>query len=163
MEVASIWKKCHGAPPTNQEKVALEELSIAAFVERVRAQQRQREQQQGLGKPIIYAEFNGYRLVAVGSELLWSKEWRTFHDFLFACLPRVIGQEWAANEQKQSPDSWHPLFRLHEAVRALRFEHHVPSRTIQSATLTGAAAAYLGLAYALYLLGHNAAVQDRLV
>ena len=157
------WKKCHGAPPTTREGFLLEEQTIAAFVERMRAQQLQREQQQGLGKPIIYAEFQGYRFVAVGSELLWSKDWRTFHDFLFAYLPRILGQDWGAEERGRSPDSWHPLFRLYEAVRVLRATHYVSGRTIQSAAMTGAAAAYLGLAYNLYLLAHNAAVQERLI
>jgi hypothetical protein len=129
----------------------------------MRAQQLQREEQQGLGKPIISAEFQGYRFVAVGSQLLWSTSWRTFHDFLFEYLPRVLGRDWGSKELKRPSESQHPLFRLHAAVAALRQSQRVPGQTIQTASMTGAAAAYLGLAYNLYLLAHNAALQDHLI
>ena len=46
----------------------------------------QREQQQGLGKPIVSAEVKGHRFVAVKNRLMHSKGWRTFHDFLIDYL-----------------------------------------------------------------------------
>ena len=157
------WKKCHGAAALTQDKASVDDRSLAAFAERMRAQQLQRQKQQGLGKPITSAEFQGYRFIAVGSQLLWSKSWRTFHDFLFEYPPRVLGKDWGSEELKQPPASQHPLLRLHAAVGELRQSHTVPGRSIQTASMTGAAAAYLGLAYNLYLLAHNAAVQDHLI
>ena len=40
------------------------------------ARQRELETQFGLGRPPISLELNGYRFVAVGSELHWSKSWK---------------------------------------------------------------------------------------
>jgi hypothetical protein len=159
------WKKCHGDVASSRgEASPLDaERSLAQFADVMRARQRQREQQQGLGIPITSAEFRGYRFVAVGNQVLWSRSWRTFHDFLFEYLPRVLGKEWGTVELKKPAPSQHPLFRLHAAVNRLRQGHTVSTQAIQTAVMTGAAAAYLGLAYHLYLLAHNAAVQDLLV
>jgi len=50
---------------------------------RQEAREHQRRLMQGLGKPIISFENQGYRVVCVGKEVRWSKSWRTFPDFLF--------------------------------------------------------------------------------
>jgi hypothetical protein len=49
--------------------------------QRKEAGEYQRRLMQGLGRPIISLELNGYRLVAVGKGIRWSNRWRTFHDF----------------------------------------------------------------------------------
>jgi hypothetical protein len=47
------------------------------------AAEQQRIEQQGLGKPIIATRMdNGHQFVAVNNRLLYSKKWKTFHDFL---------------------------------------------------------------------------------
>lgn len=129
----------------------------------MQAKQLQREKQQGLGRPIISEMFQGHRFVAVGSLLLYSKNWKTFHDFLFEYLPRVMGKDWGAAELAKPPAERHPLLQLHEAVKELRRQYGGRQRSIQSAPMTGAAAAYLGLAYNLYLLAHNASIQELLL
>ena len=58
------------------------------------AKEYRRRLMQGLGRPIISVEYQGYRLVAVGSALHWGKTWRTFHDFLFAYIRTVFTPEW---------------------------------------------------------------------
>ena len=65
---------------------------------RADADRVQRERQQGLGKPIISADFNGRRLVAVNNRLLHSKRWLTFHDFLCDYIKTAIGPEWGNAE-----------------------------------------------------------------
>jgi len=47
------------------------------------AREHQRRLMQGLSKPIISFESDGYRVVCIGNEVRWSKSWRTFPDFLF--------------------------------------------------------------------------------
>jgi len=56
---------------------------LRLVIERLKAREQQRVEQQGRGRPIISTEFQGYRLVAVGRETRYSKRWKTFADFLF--------------------------------------------------------------------------------
>lgn len=159
-------KHCHGAfgataVPSPDEGDRRE--SLRAHMAAMQARQLQREKQQGLGRPIISESFQGYRIVAVGNRLHYSKKWLTFHDFLFEYLPSVMGREWGASELKKPKSDRHPLFVLYAAVTELKRKHGGKSSAIQSAPMTGAAAAYLGLAYHLYLLAHNATLQEFLL
>ncbi len=139
------------------------DAALQARLEDIRARQFQRERQQGLGRPIISELFQGYRIVAVGSRIYYSKTWQTFHDFLFHYIASVFGQEWG-NAELAKPEAYrHPLLRLYGLVTKFQREHGSKPGTVQSAPITGGIAAYLGLAYNLYLLAHNVALQDRLL
>jgi hypothetical protein len=65
---------------------------------------------QGLGKGIISTEFKGTRFVAVGSELLYSEDWKTFHDFLNNYLKRLLG-DWFQQQAKLPQDQRHQIAR----------------------------------------------------
>src|SRR5437867_4686958 len=83
------FKRCHYKPRfelpylLRQAKIekALEQ-EARRLLEQRKAEEYQRQQQQGFGRPIISVEHQGYRFVAVGSRLLYSKTWKTFTDFL---------------------------------------------------------------------------------
>src|SRR5262245_54448454 len=75
------FKKCHGKTATEPAREP-DPDAIRRKLAEMEALQRQREQQQGLGRPIISNLFHGYRVVAVGGQLYYSKKWKTFHDFL---------------------------------------------------------------------------------
>lgn len=159
------FKRCHGAKagqvkPSHAPTV---DEALQARLAEIEARQLQRERQQGLGRPIISESFQGYRIVAVGSRIYYSKKWQTFHDFLFHYIASVFGQEWGNAELAKPESDRHPLVRLYGLVTKFQREHAADSGTVQSAPMTGAIAAYLGLAYNLYLLAHNVALQDRLV
>lgn len=86
------FKKCHGAntaPTFTVHRGPLPE-EIRKQFEALQAQETQRQQQQGLGKPIISALFHGYRFVAVGGQLFYSHRWKTFHDFLEHYMKRRV-------------------------------------------------------------------------
>jgi hypothetical protein len=56
----------------------------AVFQKKLRemeAERVQREKQQGLGRGIISAEMNGYRIVCVGNQVHYSRSWKTFPRF----------------------------------------------------------------------------------
>jgi hypothetical protein len=124
----------------------------------------QRERQQGLGKPIISASFRGTRLVAVKNRLLQSKGWKTFHDFLGDYIKIAIGPAWGNAEIAKPPEQRHPMIVWYQALC-----RHQRAFVDQAGTLlhgmpeTGAAAAYLHLAYDLYALDHNAELQASLL
>lgn len=159
------FKRCHGAhagqfQPSRAPTI---DEALQARLAEIKARQLQRERQQGLGHPIISESFQGYRIVAVGSRIYYSKKWQTFHDFLFHYIASVLGQEWGNAEIAKPEADRHPLFRLYGLVTKYRHEHGGKSSSVQSAPMTGAITAYLGLAYNLYLLAHNAILQDRLL
>ncbi|MDD1537898.1 MULTISPECIES: SEC-C domain-containing protein [unclassified Bradyrhizobium] len=122
-----------------------------------------RLQQQGKGRPIISFRAANQQIVSVGNDVHWSSKWKTFPDFLLDYIKIKLGPEWAAGELAKSSAEQHPLMQWAH----LCYEHQ--KKTIKnagevaSAPVTGAVAAYLGTAYALYLLQHNVELQERLL
>jgi hypothetical protein len=142
------------------ESVARMHLELA----RMEARERQRRLMQGLGRPIISFEDHGYRIVAVGNELRWSKAWRTFPDFLFDYIKYVFTPEWGNAELKKPEGEQHPLLGWYRKVCLFQRAHLGAAQgTISEAPMTGAVRAYLGLACDLYLCAHNAELPDLLV
>lgn len=128
------------------------------------AREQRRREMQGHGAPIVSVEHAGHRLVAVRNRLHWSKSWKTFEDFLFDYIKNALGPEWGTGELKKPEEERHPLLnwytRLCEFQRA---NMTGPPGSIHQAHMSGAAKAYLHLAYDLYLIDHNAELQASLV
>ena len=111
---------------------------------------------QGLGRPIISCEDHGYRVVAIGKQLRWSKGWRTFPDFLFDYIKLVLTPEWGNAELAKPEAQRHPLMGWYQKVCDFQRAHlNTVVNGIHEASMTGAVRAYLGLAYDLYLCAHN--------
>ena len=129
-------------------------------MEEHQAAEMQRQQQQGLGKPIISEMFHGYRFVAVGNRLYYSNRWKTFHDFLDHYIKSVLGGEWGTEELQKPATERHPLLVWYET--GTRYMNRLMSEPgkVHIAPMTGAVAAYLGLAYNLYLIAHNVKLQE---
>ncbi|MDA0306926.1 MAG: SEC-C metal-binding domain-containing protein [Proteobacteria bacterium] len=160
------YKKCHGNVSTAgqaSETFLPNEEFIRRKLQEHEISEKERTVQQGLGRPIISTELNGYRIVAVGSKIHWSKNWRTFHDFLMDYIKIVLTGGWGNSELKKPMEERHPIIQWYDMVCAhQRATIKNPSEVV-SAGMTGAVAAYLGLAYNLYLLAHNVEVQRRLI
>ena len=131
--------------------------------QRAQAEELQRVEQQGLGRPIISTLVNGVRCVAVGDKVFSSPRWKSFHDFLHDYVKSLIENQWANEELKKPQEERHPLLVWYEmTVRHQNQYIREPGR-IATAPMTGAGAAYLGLAYNLYLTAHNVEVQQTLL
>jgi hypothetical protein len=79
------FKRCHGSVDAAVTPAAPQLPSedwIRQTLAQKEAENRQREQQQGMGHPIISFAANGYRIVCVGNRVFYSLNWKTFHDFL---------------------------------------------------------------------------------
>lgn len=153
------YKRCHGGiDHLNFSKSDIDEAHMRAEVARV-----QRERQQGLGKPIISAEVEGNRLVAVKDRLLHSKDWKTFHDFLFDYLKIILGPEWGNAELEKPPERRHPILNWYQKLCIYQQKFFTEPGKIKSAPMTGAASAYYHLAHDLYAMDHNAELQKKLV
>jgi hypothetical protein len=130
---------------------------------RHQARQKQVESQFGLGRPPISLEFNGYRLVAVGPELHWSKAWKTFPDFLMDYFKKVMGSEWGEAQLKKPWDQRHILFMWYAMVCEYQKTVIMTQGQPTESAMTGAVCGVLWLTYGLYLLRHNAEIQLRLL
>jgi hypothetical protein len=119
---------------------------------------------QGLGRPIISAELQGYRLVAVGNQIRWSRTWLTFTDFLFDYIKAVLTPAWGQAELAKPETEQHPLMDWSRRIAAFKAMHANSKRgRIYTAPMTGVVRAFLGLAYDLYLSAHNAELPALLV
>src|SRR5262245_15904943 len=83
--------------------------AVMKKIREMEAKRAQREKQQGLGRGIVSAEMNGYRIVCVGNRVLYSKSWKTFHDFLRDYLINWLGKEWFESELTKTGDQRHPI------------------------------------------------------
>jgi hypothetical protein len=134
------------------------------LIQQARAQESQRQAQQGLGKNIISAQVGDHRFVAVGNRVHYAKNWKTFTDFLMDYLRNVLGREWG-NAELAKPDEadMHPVIQWYRHVCRLQQQHAGKPGEIFSAPETGAVRAFNELAYNLYLLEHNVELRARLV
>lgn len=131
---------------------------------RRKADEMIREQQQGLGRPIVSLKVNGQQMVVAGNTLYRSEKWKTFSDFLSDYIFIVLGREWREAELKRSLEERHPIMQWHEEYsQFLKRAGVTKSGEIRSAITTGVVRCYIGLAYNLYLIKHNAELQARLV
>lgn len=131
---------------------------------RRKANEMIREQQQGLGRPIVSFKVNGQQMVVAGNTLYRSEKWKTFSDFLSDYIFIVLGREWRETELKKPLEERHPLMQWHEEYsQFLKRAGVTKSGEIRSAIATGVARCYIGLAYNLYLIKHNVELQARLV
>lgn len=127
------------------------------------AEERIREIQQGKGRPIISGRLKDHQVVAVGSSVHFSKSWKTFPDFLADYIKKKVGPDWGNTEIAKPLAKRHPLLKWYDAFcRYQKGTIKTPGH-VTSAEITGIVACYLGLAYALYLLDHNAELQERLI
>lgn len=159
------YKRCCGAGIPREAPAIDAAIQKQARIAVMRHQARQKEieSQFGLGRPPISSELNGYRLVAVGPELHWSKAWKTFPDFLMHYFKKVMGSEWGQAQLAKLREQWHPLFAWY--AMTCEYQKRVITTPGQptEAPITGAACGTLWLTYGLYLLRHNAKIQLRLL
>lgn len=157
-------KHCHGhpsgkipfAPPALQAEVK-------KHLELVKSKEHQRIQQQGLGSPVNSWELDGVRYVRVGGRLLWSSQWRTFHDFLVSYLVDAMGKKWFTEQQAIIGEAQHEIIQWFEKTKEFWSGNGDGSGTIKEGIATGAISAFLDLSYHLYLISHNVSVQSLLI
>ncbi|MEI7483006.1 MAG: SEC-C metal-binding domain-containing protein [Elusimicrobiota bacterium] len=131
--------------------------------DRLQAKQIQTQKQQGLGKGIISNSHNGTRFVAVGNGVHYSRNWKTFHDFLFDYIPAKFGKGWGVSELSKPSIDQHPIVQWRQLSYAYMRTHQSGDAQIQTTEMTGAITAFLTLSYNLYLLAHNVKLQSRLI
>jgi len=163
------YKKCCGNPLLKEKKapIALSTNDISPYIkkelERYKAKELIREQQQGLGKPIIATKFKDQQVVAVGNKIYFSPSWKTFPDFLSGYLKRTMGEDWGNAEIQKKFADRHPLLQWYDHYCKLQQKYLDEPGKIKSMPPTGVVYCYLGVAYNLYLLEHNVELQQRYI
>ncbi len=144
---------------------AIDPEIIKQIASRSEAKEKLRQSSQGYGKPIIAAEVKGYRVVGVGNQLYYSPAERTqtFVDFLNSYIKRIIGEEWGNREIKKPLNERHPILQWYDSLCRLQKQYASKQGEIYETPITGVVSAYTSLAYNLYLLQHNAEVQQFLI
>jgi len=122
-----------------------------------------RRERLGLVRPIIHIDWKGYKLVGVGSQLHYSKKWKTFLDFLMDYIKTVLGGEWGTKELKKPFEKQHQIIKWY--VEACNFQKkQTPNEDgMYEAIPNGALEAYVLLAYDLYILRHHSAFQEDVI
>ncbi|MGA3114317.1 MAG: SEC-C metal-binding domain-containing protein [Syntrophobacteraceae bacterium] len=159
------YKRCCGDRSNNDAPLPpYFSASASRFLERHKADELIRQQQQGLGRPIIAIKFKDQQLVAAGNTLYFSPKWKTFPDFLPGYLGAVLGKEWGNAEIAKPLAERHLVVQWYQEYCHLQGQHlHDEPGEIKSMPMKGVVCCYLGLAYGLYLLKHNVDLQERLV
>lgn len=161
------YKKCclqrNGAQPANP---IISPSDIEEFQKKISEHQRAEEERRhryGNIRPIIHTDFQDHKFVAVGSEVHWSPSWRTFPDFLMDYIRHVLGSDWGNSELKKPFSERHQILQWYDHLCAFQRQQEPGPDGIYEAIPDGVVAAYLLLAYDLYVLRHHTALQAEVV
>jgi hypothetical protein len=134
------------------------------FVEKQQEEQ-ERISRFGLVPPVISADFNGYKLVAIRNKLFYKPvaKCKFFTDVLIDYVPTLFGREWFEHEIAKHPDERHPVMQWRvKGMSFMNAQPPLPDGTYE-ATPTGPLLAYMTFAYDLYVVEHNAGLDARLL
>ncbi len=125
------------------------------------------ERTYGQVRPIVHGDFQEHKFVAVGSTLYWSKDWKSFTDFLLHYIKRLLGGEWGNAELAKPPAEQHPIIKWYGSLCRMQErtkEKSAPDANgLYTSELDGPSRAYLLVAYDLYVLRHHGTLQEHLV
>jgi hypothetical protein len=136
---------------------------LLELLEKKKVVQELRIAQQGFGKPIISTEFNGRRIVVIGSEVFDAGNCKTFHELLPVYLRVVLGEGWIKKELEKELATRHPMLHWYNAMTRYQGENIQGHSRVQTGSNIGAISALLGLSYNLYLMAHNSELQEKLI
>jgi hypothetical protein len=137
--------------------------SILAKLQAAELLELQRQKQQGLGQPIIAESVgDGLRVIAVGNTLYRTKA-KTFHEFLWEYVKTIFGGSWGNAELARPPDQRHPLLNWYQKTAEYINSHIREPGKIHNIASVGIVSGYFQLAYSLYLIAHNEALERRLI
>jgi hypothetical protein len=149
------YKKCHGAYVADVS-AAERRVAIDLSLKQVNALNARRQQQQGLGRPIIAPKLRDHQMVAVGNRVHFSTKWQTFHDFLRDQLFGLLGKEWGLAELAKPEDQRHRILQWFDQANEHARRTGTKIGGVHTAPMSGAARAFLNLAYNIYLIAHHA-------
>lgn len=161
------FKHCHGSLSEEVKEPASATASkfshlIAREIRKVEETSNSHRSTYGDVKEIITAEFKGFRFVASGKKLVFSKTWKVFPDFLNQHLHSLLGKAWGERQVQLRYEKQHPIIQW-RTINTLATRQTSPDEKGLYGAETGAVNAWFRLAYDLYLVEHNAELQKKLL
>ncbi|KHE92338.1 MAG: SEC-C motif protein [Candidatus Scalindua brodae] len=160
------YDECHGKIPDKYISKTVEPNLFSRLPENIQKkiiEDEKKTAKQGAVRPIISLDAKGYKFVAVGNQLHYSKNWKTFHDFLHDYIKKILDPKWGNAELKKPFEQRHPVIQWYNSVCTFLKKNIKKEGEIHSAVCTGIVGAYLSLAYDLYLLRNHGLLQNRLI
>lgn len=157
-------KRCHDcgshlSTMTAGIEMAHRQSQMQWFLAQQEERERLRQRHQGLGRPIISVVLgDGTRVVAVGRRRFRGR-WKTFPDFLMHYIKVQFESVWGNAELAKPAEDRHPLLNLYQQVCSIQREAVGATGEIYESRITGAVSIFVGLAYNLYCVEHNASTQ----
>lgn len=144
-------------------RMARIQASGLRILEEHEAAERKRVEKFGHIRPAIHADYRGYKVVAIGDQVVFSKAWRTFPDFLADYIKRALKPAWGKAEIVKPLVQRHPIMQWYDGM--CRFQKSVQAGAdgLFGFVPNGPTRAYLLLAYDLYTLRHHMALQASVV
>lgn len=124
--------------------------------------EKARERKFGRIKPIIHVDFQGQKVVAVNNTL-HKGNWVTFSDFLYDYLKIRFGKIWWLEEVKRGEATCSPVITWARKLHEHQKKAGVREGKLFSAEPNGPMAAYISLAYDLFVLEDNKSLQESLL
>lgn len=131
--------------------------------QKIQENENRRRKRYGKTRPIIHTNFKGYKFVAVGSELHYGKNWKTFPDFLLSYIATSLGKDWGNSELKKSLEDRHQIMKWYDAMHRFQRKQKPNKDGVYEVVPNGAFAAYILLAYDLYVLKDNLSLQNEII
>lgn len=135
---------------------------MARFQEHRRKEQLRKERY-GQVRPIIHLNYQGHKFVGVGNQLLYANDWKTFPDFLMDYIQGTLDSDWGNSELAKPFDERHQILKWYDGLCRFQRRQKRNKDGLYGAVPNGVSAAYLCLAYDLYILKDHTALQDELV
>ena len=127
------------------------------------AEERERRARFGEIRPVIQADYMGHKFVAIGSEIHYSKQWRTFLDFLAYYIKHVLDPAWCKVELAKPLDARHEIMKWYDGMCRYQQRQQRSPDGLCGVVPNGAMRAYLLLAYDMYVLRHHSKLQAAVV
>jgi len=158
------FKHCHGR--LNNQSVRITNgvpEEIEQKIAEMQAKDRAFEAAHGKGKPIITTEFKDWRFVAVGNELHYAKKEKTkyFPDFLGNYIGSKLGTAWGNSEIAKPLEERHQVLKWYDSMCHFQRKQTPGEDGTYRTSANGAMLSWYRLGYDLYLIKHNADLQEK--
>lgn len=161
------FKHCHGILNNQPEKMISRDVQeeIKRKIARIDERNRAFKAAHGKGRSIITTEFKDWRFVAVGNELHYANKEKTkyFPDFLGNYLRSKLGTEWGNSELAKPFEDRHQVLKWYDSMCHFQRKQTPIEDGTYIVAANGAMLSWCRLAYDLYLIKHNAHLQERIL
>jgi hypothetical protein len=146
------FKKCHG------KNINYFNNDLGAFhyllKKNIEFEEKRKFQKERYGdiRPIISTDFKNNKVIAVGNEIFSITKKGTFQNFLIEYIQYCLGYDWVYSELSKKEQEMHQIIQWQKKLN-----------NFTKSPCSGPIAAYLYLAYDLYILRHHSLLQKQLI